>query len=324
MSVIGDIGNPDIDGVDLNLLVVFDTVMRERSITGAARVLRRSQPAVSAAVARLRRQFRDELFTRTPTGVCPTPRAVELHRWVVPGLDYLRRAVVGEASFDPGRDRHDFAVGMSDDVEAALLPGVLAATRPYRGVRVLSRPCSSTTAVTMIDTSQIEMAICSASVTDAHHRMRRLFSSGYSCVFNPRLLRLPPQVSLEQYLEAPHLLVSFDGRRGIVDDVLEALGHSRTVVGSTAHFAGAAIQLAILPAICTMPTHAATRFAAKLDLQVCEPPIPMPRYDINLVWHVAAAADPAHDWFRSIIIDEIAQTAGQLAVESVAAADQTR
>lgn len=306
-----DIATVDIARVDLNLLVVFDTVMRERSITQAAHALHRSQPAVSAAVARLRREFGDELFLRTPTGVRPTPRAVELHRWVVPGLDYLRRAVVGEASFDPEHDQHDFTVGMSDDVEAALLPGILTATMSYRGVRVLSRQCSSTTAMTMIDSSQIDLAICSATVSDAHHRMRRLFSSGYSCVFNPRLLPDEEQLSLARYLQLPHVLVSFDGRRGIVDDILEAVGHSRTVVASTTHFAGAAIQLTRLPAICTMPSHAATRFAAALDLQLCEPPITMPRYDINLVWHSAAATDPAHEWLRDIVIDEIDHITGQ-------------
>ena len=300
-----NIDRGDISSADLNLLVVFDAIMREGSISAAAQVLHRSQPAVSASVARLRRQFGDELFVRTRTGVRPTPVAIEVYRWVSPGLDYLRRAVLGEASFDPERDRRDFVVGMSDDVEAALLPHVLDRTREFAGVRVLSRPASSATAVEMIDVGEIELAVGAATVTDAHHRTRRLFASGYSCIFNPRLLPLPSELSLEEYLDTPHLLISFDGRRGVVDDVLDGMARTRTVVGSTAQFASAAIQLATLPVLCTMPTHAALRFAAALDLTVCEPPIPLPHYDINLIWHAAAGADPAHEWFREVVVDAV-------------------
>ncbi|WP_431843786.1 hypothetical protein [Calidifontibacter indicus] len=63
--------------------------------------------------------------------------------------------------------------------------------------------------------------------------------------------------------------------------------------------------MATLPVLCTMPTHVALRFAAALDLTVCEPPIPLPPYDINLIWHAAAGADPAHQWFRGVVIDAV-------------------
>ncbi|MDX5563992.1 LysR family transcriptional regulator [Streptomyces sp. ID05-04B] len=296
-----DIYETEFRRADLNLLVVFAALMRERSVTRAAAALHLSQGAASAALGRLRTLFGDELFTRTRSGVEPTPRAVELARRIEPALGLIHGAVTDQDHFDAATARRTFTLGMSDDIEAALLPRLLAATARLPGIRLAVQQTSRNTVAGMIDRGEIDLGLAAAPAHGADHRSRDLFASGYTCVFNPRLLTLRTPITLEDYLAHPHLLISYDGRRGIVDDLLEARGLERRVVASTTHFAGAAIQLATLPALVTLPTHAAAVYADALGLTAAAPPLPMPQYTVSAIWHGTTTDDPAHAWLRRLV-----------------------
>ncbi|MET8401663.1 LysR substrate-binding domain-containing protein [Streptomyces sp900116325] len=146
----------------------------------------------------------------------------------------------------------------------------------------------------MLDRGEVGLGMAAAPAHGTDHRSRDLFTPGYTCLFNPRLLPLQTPISLDDYLAQPHLLISYDGRRGIVDDRLEARGLDRRVIASTTHFAGAALQLATLPALATLPTHAATVYADTVGLTAVAPPLPMPEYAVSSIWHATVTDDPAH------------------------------
>lgn len=298
-----DIYETEFRKADLNLLVVFSALMRERSVTRAAAALHLSQSATSAALGRLRGLFDDELFTRTSGGVEPTPRAVELARRIEPALGLIHGVVTDQDRFDPRTARRVFTLGMSDDLEAALMPGLLAATAGLRGVRLAVRQANRNTVTGMIDRGEIDLGVAAAPAHGADHRSHDLFDSGYTCLFDHRLLPLGTPITLDDYLTHPHLLISYDGRRGIVDDILEARGLERRVIASTTHFAGAALQLPALPALVTLPTHAATVYAKALGLTTSPPPLPMPTYTVSSVWHGTLTDDPAHLWLRRLVED---------------------
>ena len=113
----------DLRRVDLNLLIVFETLMHERSVTRAAeKALFLGQPAISAALSRLRGLFDDPLFVRTGRSMEPTARAVEIFALLSPALDSISTAVSRAAEFDPATSTAVFRIGLSDDVEFALLP----------------------------------------------------------------------------------------------------------------------------------------------------------------------------------------------------------
>jgi LysR family transcriptional activator of mexEF-oprN operon len=190
---------------------------------------------------------------------------------------------------------------MSDDLETALLPHLLAATAQLPGIRLGVRQANRNTVADMIDRGEVDLGVVAAPAHGADHRSRELFASGYTCLFNPRLLPLRTPITWDDYLTHPHLLISYDGRRGIVDDLLEARGLDRRVIASTTHFAGAAIQLATLPALATLPTHAATVYADILGLTAAAPPLAMPQYTVSAIWHSTATDDPAHVWLRRLI-----------------------
>ncbi|MFD3533991.1 LysR family transcriptional regulator [Streptomyces sp. NPDC058664] len=298
-----DIYETEFRKADLNLLVVFAALMRERSVTRAAAALHLSQGATSAALGRLRGLFDDELFTRTRAGVEPTPRAVALARRIEPALGLIHGAVTDRDRFDPVTARRAFTLGMSDDLEAALMPRLLNATAGLPGVRLAVRQASRNTVADMIDRGEVDLGVAAAPAHRADHRRQDLFTSGYTCLFDARLLPLRVPLSLDDFLAHPHLLISYDGRRGVVDDVLEARGLDRRVIASTTHFAGAALQLAALPALATVPTHAATVYAGLLGLTAAEPPLAMPTYTVSAIWHGSLTDDPAHVWLRGLVDD---------------------
>jgi LysR family transcriptional regulator, mexEF-oprN operon transcriptional activator len=115
--------------VDLNLLPVFLTLMRERSLTKAAKVLHLGQPAVSAALKRLRNTFGDELLYRTARGMEPTWRAIELAALIEPVMGDMLRAVDVPRRFDPATEQRIFRIGMPDNHEYFLMPALLRRKR---------------------------------------------------------------------------------------------------------------------------------------------------------------------------------------------------
>src|SRR5688572_15996037 len=112
---------PNIAALDLNLLVVLEALLAERSVTRAARRLGLSQPAVSNALGRLRALIGDPLLVRTQKGMEPTPRALELGLPIGQALDGIRRALSASAAFDPRRSAFTFRVRSADSLELSLL-----------------------------------------------------------------------------------------------------------------------------------------------------------------------------------------------------------
>ena len=137
---IGCIVLDDLRRFDLNLLVALDALMAERSVTGAARRMGVGQPAMSNALARLRDMFGDPLLTRTPSGMQPTGRALDLVEPVSRILAELREEIFATRTFQPEMEKRTFRVGVSDETEVALMQDVLRAVRVAApGVQLIAR-----------------------------------------------------------------------------------------------------------------------------------------------------------------------------------------
>jgi LysR family transcriptional activator of mexEF-oprN operon len=297
-----DIYQTEFRRADLNLMVVFAAIMRERSVTRAAAELHVSQAAVSAALGRLRRMFDDPLFVRAPGGMAPTARAADIARRIEPALRSLYDVIVGSTEFDPDQSIRTFALGMSDDVEAHLMPRLVRALQAdHPGLSLIARQANRHVISHMLDQGEIDLGISVAPVLGPYHQQEPLFESGYLCVFDGERLTVDLPISLEDYLAHPHVLISFDGRRGIVDDLLDAQGLTRNVLTATTHFAGAIVMLKSVNAIATLPAHAATAFAEAAGLTLSPPPIAMPAFVVSLVWHTARSGEPALTWLRNRI-----------------------
>lgn len=294
----------DFRGMDLNLLLVFHALLRERSVTRAAQRLFLGQPAVSGALKRLRGVFGDELFVRTPRGMEPTPRALELSRSIEPLLLSLHQALTQRPRFDPASAQRTFRLGSSDALEAALMPElmrILGEQAP--GVRLITRNVDAQRAAAMLDTGEIELALGVHRNCAAWHRQRPLFRWRFVCIYNPRRVKARgATLTLDEFLRHRHVLTSFNASlRGFIDEQLEVLGRAREVVYSSSGFVTSPFIVQRSAAICTVPDYIATLWSEVLKLKISPLPFAVPQYQMGLLWAAANEQDPGLQWLVELI-----------------------
>lgn len=297
--------------IDLNLLVALDALLAERSVTRAARRVGLGQSAMSHNLARLRALFGDELLTRGPDGLRPTPRALALADPVRIALAQITAIVTPEGAFDPRTAERLFRIGLPDGAEVMLGPPLLAhIAENAPGIRL--RLQSSDRLFEELDADRLDLGIGFGPLPEGglHHKRRVLTTDTYLCMFNADRLKITPPISLEDYLRVPHVLTSIrTGERGIVDETLAGLGLSRTVALTTTRFVAVPFLVAGAPVITTMPARLARLFAKELGLSLSPVPIPLPEPSATLVWHSSYDRDPAHMWLRQTMA-RIAEAAG--------------
>jgi len=298
-----DIDEADFHRLDLNLLLVFTALLRERSVTRAAQRLHLGQPAVSAALSRLRAFTGDELFVRTPGGMEPTAHALALAESLKPVLEGLAQTLFRPASFDPASSERCFTLGVFDIGEVVLGPSLLAQMEQQgRGLRLALRPADRVSAAGLLDSGAIDLAMADFGEVASWHRKQPLYQEHFLCIYDPRQVKLAPPLALDDYLALPHLLTSFSaGFSGFADEMLAARGLARRVVLATTRFTTLPFVLAEFPSLATLPARAAHAYARRLDLALSPLPFDMPAVDIALCWHARSDTDAGHLWFRELV-----------------------
>ncbi len=292
----------DLRRIDLNLLLVLHVLLEERNVTRTAERLYLGQPAISGALARLRAAFSDPLFIRTPKGMQPTPRAEALGRQVEPFLRLLHAELRGAPSFDPAISTRIFHLGMSDALEAALMPALLGHVQEQApGVRIVAHQADSERLPALLDAGEIELAAGVLEPPAAWHRQRPLFDWHFVCLYDrDRIAVTENPLPLETYLAHPHLLTSFSaGLTGAIDERLAALGETRRVIFSSRNFSTSAVMLRSMAAFTTLPSYYAQVWGEALGLAVADLPFDMPVSSVSMMWNAAEDLDPGLSWLIS-------------------------
>ena len=297
--------------LDLNLLPVFVALMRERSVTRAGQALFLSQPAASAALARLRAAFHDELFVRNGNALEATPRAESLMAELEPALRAVAGAVAGATPFDPAMDGRVFRIGWSDDVAIAALPRLLPLLReaaPH--CRLVLRNANYRTVPAMLESGEIGTAVCFMDELPATAKQRVLRRGNY------RVLRdaaSPGPVDLDSYCARPHVLVTPRGDlTGFADDALEQLGRSRRVVLGLPDFGVLRQVLLGSDLLCTVSDALAEALLARgsdAGRRLAADPLPFQREDwtVRMAWRGVLDHDPGEAWLRARIVEVLAR-----------------
>jgi DNA-binding transcriptional LysR family regulator len=303
--------------LDLNLLRVFDAVMAEGNLTRAADRLAMTQPAASHALKRLRDALGDELFVRHAAGLRPTARAEALWPPVRSALWQLQNAIAPE-EFDPRRDAASFTLTMSDASAALLLPPLVAAIEGAQAlVNVRVMPLTTRDPRRLVEAGDADVAVgyFPAAITallaqggDATLRHQHLYTTEYVCVMRrDHPLAAPGALTLEAYVAAHHLLVSFSGRpHGFVDQALAAQGLQRRIVLTVNQFATAGGVVARSDLVTVLPRRFLPATGAMDRLVERELPITLEPVYVAMMWHLRREADPAHRWLR-MRLEEAAQ-----------------
>jgi len=291
----------DLRRVDLNLLIVFETLMHERSVTRAAEKLFLGQPAISAALARLRALFDDPLFVRTGRSMEPTARAQEIFGHLSPALDSISTAISRASDFDPATSTSVFRIGLSDEVEFALLPPLLRRLRTEApGVILVVRRANYLLMPGLLASGEISVGVSYTDELPANAKRKTLRRS------RPKLIRadsIPGTLTLEEYCARPHALVSFAGDLGgFIDEELEHFGRKRHVVLAVPQFNGLGSLIAGTDIIATVPDYAADALTAAGGLRAESLPFETSRtFELSMAWRGAQDTDPAERWLRSRI-----------------------
>lgn len=298
---------------DLNLLRVFDAVMVEHNLTRAAERLHMTQPAVSHALRRLREALGQELFTRQAFGVRPTPQAETLWPEVRAALDALRLALTPD-DFDAQRDRHTFRLAMADATAALLLPPLvmrLDTQRAQAALHVLPLVTRDPRALLAEGEADLAIGYFPQAVASLHAnaamapvRVQPLGRSTYVCVMRKdHPLAAEGALTLDAYVAARHLLVSFSGRpHGFVDEALAGLGRQRRVMLTVNQFFTAGRIVAESDLLTVLPAHFVPATGYQHALVMRPLPLALAPVHIDLLWHIRHDASASQRWLRTQVL----------------------
>jgi DNA-binding transcriptional LysR family regulator len=292
----------DIRSVDLNLLVIFDAMARHRSVIRTAEAVGLSQPATSAALARLRGMFDDALFVRAGSEMKPTPKALELAPAVHRVVEAISTDILQQAAFEPAKAERTFTILTPDIGEMAFIPGVLQRLRqdaPH--VRLHAVSMRRKAAAEALESGQAELAVgFFPDLQKAGFFQQGLFKTSYTCITCAGNQQAGPRMTMKQFLAARHVVVRPEGREHTFDKLLEEKGHHRQVMLELSHFMS---LLAIMPGsdlIATVPDDIATAVGRYIPLKTIELPLRVPMIDVQQFWHRRMQHDPANKWLRGI------------------------
>ena len=291
-----ELRNTKLRALDLTLLLVLLGLLRHGRAARVAEDMGLTQPAISHALKRLRAVFGDPLFLRRPQGMEPTSVALALQPQVAAAVEALRGAVAGAAPFVPGEATGEVRISAWDSAQGLIAPGLVrlfAARAP--GLRLVFRMLDREAAAEALASGAVDLAVGYFPKPLPQGIAVPLYSEGYAVVGRHEVL--DGALTLERYLELPHLLVSPRGDTGgIVDTTLAAMGRERRVVAAIPQFLPALATAAETGAIATIPARMARRFAGVMGLRVAEPPLPLRSFRVSAVRHARNERDGRLVW----------------------------
>lgn len=302
----------DLSRIDLNLLALFETVLGERHVGRAADRLNLSPSAVSHGLGRLRRLFNDPLFLRTPRGVVPTERSLELAEPVADILARIRTVLAVAEPFDPATSTRRFTIGAPDAVSAAFLSALVNGLRRDGpdiaiGIRQLLPVQGETdpwrNAFADLETRALDVAVIPSDQAPARFATRHLYDETFVVAMR-RGHAYADEPTLDRFCAMRHLLVSSNAEPfGFVDRALAEAGRSRRIALTVPNFIQALATVAETDLIAALPARLVARHAARFDLVWRDLPVAQPPSHLTAIVPQSALADAGVAW----LIDRLAE-----------------
>ncbi|WP_321784090.1 LysR family transcriptional regulator [Paraburkholderia sp. J94] len=285
--------------IDLNLFVVFEAVYRTRNLTRAAELLFITQPAVSNALARMRKSFGDPLFVSTAAGMMPTPVSENIIGRVREALQLLDSSTHAGEQFDPATSQRTFRLSMNDLTEALLLPALEEVLqRQAPGIRIESYFTTRREVPEALASGAVNLAIDAPLIDDPQLEQQALGCDRYACLLRKDHPFTKKKLTLDDYLRLGHIHVS--SRRqgpGLVDTELNKLGLRRTIQTRVQHYLVAPLIAMRTDLVLTAPLALVRRY----DARILALPFALPELETHGYWHRSVSGDPAHRWLREQI-----------------------
>jgi DNA-binding transcriptional LysR family regulator len=277
-------------------------MIEHRSVTRTAEAIGLSQPATSAAVARLRKLFDDALFVKTGAEMRPTPRATALAPAVRRVMDTVRTEILQAHTFDPATSERTFTVITPDIGEINFLPKLLTrfmSEAPGVNLRTLAMPRHA--AAEALESGEAELAIgYFPDLQKAGLFQQRLFRNTFVCIVRTGHPTIGETMTLKQYLEVPHAAVR-PGREHLFEEFLQQRGLQRRVMLETSHFTSLLPIIESSDLIATVPRDMADVCVRHADIRIVEVPLKGPIIEVHQFWPRRFHKDAGNVWLRGLV-----------------------
>lgn len=291
----------NIRNVDMNLLVVFEALARTQNVSKAATQLNLTQSAVSHALARLRDQFNDPLFVRSPRGIVPTPRANDLRLGISAILEKTEALFNVGGAFNPKTHDGIFQLCTTDYSELVLLPRFFDhLSKEAPNVKVISRPTPSYLPKSALESGEADIAVAGfyGDLPPGFYQ-QKVFEDEFVVLARKKHPRMKGTMTLEKYLREDHIRIAMHGNlKGEFDTYLEKKGIKRNVVAGLSNFTSPAWILAETDFLLTAPRKLAERYCEYLPVQIFPAPMEIKKLTVMQVWHERTHEDPFQKWMR--------------------------
>ncbi|XGV97241.1 MAG: LysR family transcriptional regulator [Leptolyngbya sp. BL-A-14] len=290
--------------IDLNLLVAFEALLEHQSVTRAAEQLQIGQPAMSAALNRLRSLFEDELFVRLGRQMQPTLKAQAIAPGVLAALQQLRQTIASSQAFHPETSDRTFALGSSDYTSFVLVPPLLTLsqqTAPLLNFRLLGFEKDS--AGTLLEQGAIEVALGVFPQPPRQTHCESLFEErfvGIARQGHPALQQ--GTMDLKTFTTLSHALSTL--RRdsvGAIDQALREQHLERRIALTTPHMLVLPFAIASTDLVAAVPHRVALRLASICQLTLFELPVKTEPWTVSMLWSTLSDQDEAARWLRNVI-----------------------
>jgi DNA-binding transcriptional LysR family regulator len=293
----------NLSAFDLNLLLVLDTVLAERSMVRAARRLHVTPSAISNALARLRAALGDPLIVRSGRGIAPTPRAAELAPALARALHDLGQAIHGNV-FDPAVTTRSFTLAIADVGQVVRLPrlvALLGAEMPRARLRVVG--IDSLVSLGGLAGPEVDVAIGAGERASGVHR-EPLFDERTVLVARRDHRAARGRLSGPAVAALRHVGVEMAPGRGFRDLAAAAYaraGVARDVAVTVPTFTAAAAVAAATDLVTTLPASLHAVLGSRLGLKILKGSVPQHIVTMNLSWHDRTHTDPPMVAFRALV-----------------------
>lgn len=291
--------------LDLNLLLAFDALMTQGSVTRAAETLFISQPAMSHALGRLRTALNDPLLVRTPQGMVATPRAQRLHSGVRQALRLLEQQLSDEEQFDPLSSRRRFVLCTTDYVECVLVPPLIARLKDLApGVSIEIRILRDRLPEAELASGEIDLVLGFDEYMQVPGYLGKetWLTEPLAGLVRSDLAAIGDHLALEQLIGMTHVFHSPLGTSETsFDRWLESQGLSRSISVNSQSYMSAAAIVCQTDHLLVLPSKVADLLADHWPLRALALPEDVPGYHLNCVWHPAQGQQPALLWLRSLM-----------------------
>ena len=285
---------------DLNLILVFDAVFAEGGISRAAARLGLSQPAVSNALARMRKATGDRLFVRFANGMAPTPYAQRIAGPIRQSLATIHSSLAEHQGFDATASDRSFALYLTDLGEAFFLPRLLARIgRTAPKVRICTLPMPPEAAREALKSGEVDLAVGNLPDFQAGFYQQRLFREHYVCVVGCDNPGIGSRISVRRFAAARHVIVAPAGTgHGIIERSLVEHGLEDRIALRVQNFLVLPSIVAATELVALVPHSVGSQLSKKNDVKLLQVPISIPAFDVKQCWHERFHDDAGNRWLR--------------------------